>query len=83
MNFLLMIELKLNRTPYSLLLIYTRNIEFNKKIKARREIVSKRLKQFSILTNKFRQILQYLGTCFFTADSITVLILDGKLTFLI
>ena len=43
------------------------------RIRSRREVVKKRLKQFSLLTQKFRHDVSYHGTCFHTIANITML----------
>ena len=44
------------------------------KVRARHEVVNKRLKQFKILTTKCRNDLSFHGTCFFAIANVTVLL---------
>jgi len=53
------------------------------RIRARHEVVNKRLKQFSVLTRPFRHKLSFHGVCFRAVANITVLILKEEPMFTI
>lgn len=46
-----------------------------RKIRSRHEVLNRRLKQFSILTQKFRHSIAFHGTCFHAVANITYLAL--------
>jgi len=53
------------------------------RIRARHEVVNKRLKQFAVLTRTFRHRRSFHGVCFRAVANITVLILQEEPMFLI